>query len=326
MNQPTAHITEKNVAIICPTKNQSDKILRLLHSVDQLFVPPAQIIIADSSDNFKQISLEAFPKLNLKHLKCETQGQILQRNFARNFLDDEIDLVLHIDDDNTFVPNSLNCLLQTWNLEVSRPKVKQLAGMSFNVLDIPIENTSWARRFAFLGTRVSGAVSIAGYASPYVPAKQTQEVSWLLGGSTAWSREILDKHPHPIQYATKWAVCEDLMFSYPLKQNYRLIVAKDAVAFHNSDYSDMSFQNAMFFGLSSSIMRYNFVCQNRELRFYAYVWMTLGIIVGSLFKGVCGRHLYFGIFFGNIEGLSRALLCSAFGQDYEKLARMLANR
>ena len=46
-------ITEKNVAIICPTKNQPDKVLRLVGIV-QLDEKPYQVIIADGGHNLSR--------------------------------------------------------------------------------------------------------------------------------------------------------------------------------------------------------------------------------------------------------------------------------
>ena len=48
-------ITAQNVAIVCPTKNQPDKVLRLLGSITQLDERPHQVIIADCGHNLETI-------------------------------------------------------------------------------------------------------------------------------------------------------------------------------------------------------------------------------------------------------------------------------
>ena len=85
-------------------------------------------------------------------------------------------------------------------------------------------------------------------------------------GATAWSRDIIEKHQHPINFPTRWAVCEDLIYSYPLGRKYRLMVAADANAYHNETYSKMSFRQGIFYGVSGAIMRYHFVRQNPDLK------------------------------------------------------------
>ena len=48
----------------------------------------------------------------------------------------------HVDDDNTFEPNALSELLAFWNLEANKLDEKPLAGVSFNVIDLPKINNS----------------------------------------------------------------------------------------------------------------------------------------------------------------------------------------
>ena len=82
-----------------------------------------------------------------------------------------------------------------------------------------------------------------------MPSITDTNVNWLLGGATAWSRDILDKYQHPVDFKTRWAVCEDLMFSYPLSKTHKLAVVHDAVAYHNENYNDMSFKKKRFLWL-----------------------------------------------------------------------------
>ena len=152
------------------------------------------------------------------------------------------------------------------------------------------------------------------------------QTSWLLGGATAWSRDIIEKHQHPINFRTRWAVCEDLIYSYPLSRKYRLMVAADANAYHNETYSEMSFRQGIFYGLSGAIMRYHFVRQNPDLKTLAYIWMTIGVIIGNLGRGLFGSPRHLGLCFGGVEGLVRAIVCSLINGDSTGLAKALTNR
>ena len=106
---------------------------------------------------------------------------------------------------------------------------------------------------------MSGQVLRSGYAIPFLPASKDCLTPWLLGGATAWSRDVIESHPHPINFPTRWAVCEDLIYSFPLRNNYRLMVASKAKAFHNETYEHMSFRKAIFYGRSGAVLRYHFV-------------------------------------------------------------------
>lgn len=318
-------ITLQNVAIICPTKNQPDKVLRLLKSIVQLDEKPHQVIIADGGHNLEPILTAFIEQLNLTCLYCPEVGQILQRNHAHKYLDKHIQLVLHLDDDITLDHDSLIKMIIFWNEELQKSALP-LAGASFNIKDAPVPRSSLLRNLFFLQTKPAGHVSIAGYAAPFTPTETNMQTSWLLGGVTAWSRDVIEKHQHPINFPTRWAVCEDLIYSYPLSHKYRLMVAADANAYHNESYSKMSFRQGMFYGVSGTIMRYHFVRQNPDLKTWAYIWMTVGIIIGNLGQGLFGSSRHLGLCFGGIEGLVRAIACSLINGDSTGLAKALRNR
>ncbi len=315
-------ITAQHIAIVCPTKNQPDKVLRLLKSINKLNEKPSQVIIADGGCNIKPITTAFTKELNLICLYCPEAGQILQRNHAHKYLGDNIQLVLHLDDDTTLDPDSLQKMIIFWNEEM-RKSAPPLAGASFNIKDMPRTRPSALRKLFFLQTRPAGQVSIAGYAAPFTPTQSNLRTSWLLGGATVWSREIIDRIPHPIDFATRWAVCEDVIYSYPLSRKYRLMVVADATAYHNENYEKMSFRQGIFYGLSGAIMRYHFVRQNPDLKILACMWMTIGVIVGNLGRGFFGSPRHIGLCIGGIEGLVRSIVCSLTNGDSASLAKAL---
>lgn len=325
MGNEIAVITEDQVAVICPTKDQPQKVRRLLHNICNLKSAPGQIIIADGGHNLKPLVDQFAKSLNLTCLYCPEPGQVLQRNHARAYLSDDIRIVLHIDDDNTFEPDALVKLLEFWNLTSKSEGDRPLAGVSFNVVDLPIKKNSFFRKVALLGTESPGSLSLGGYARPFSPTDRNAETAWLLGGSTAWSRDILENCPHPIDFSTKWAVCEDLIYSYPIGKNYRMMVAKDAVVYHNETYQDFAIQKSIFYGVSSSVMRYFFVTANPEFSKLAFFWMTLCVALGHLARAFIGSKKHAGLFFGNVFGLIIISSCTILGVQAKRIARYLAN-
>ena len=99
-----------------------------------------------------------------------------------------------------------------------------------------------------------GKVSIAGYAAPLGPISSNLKSEWLIGGCTAWSRNFIDKNPHPLNFSLRWAVCEDLIFSFPFRDKYSLMVCSTAEAIHNEGYSEENFKTSVFFGKSLSTL------------------------------------------------------------------------
>ena len=113
-----------------------------------------------------------------------------------------------------------------------------------------------------------------------------------------------------LSFQTRWAVCEDLMFSYPLRHDYRLLAAHDVKCFHNETYASMSFKKAIFYGRSSAIMRYHFICQHDDLKTWAYIWMTFGVLLGHFIKGLMFSPRHLGLFVGGISRF-QAIFASA---------------
>ena len=67
--------TAKNIAIVCPTKNQPNKVVRLLTSIAALHEKPQQIIVADGGHNLKPvIALQEKFKDNLSLLSRDRAG------------------------------------------------------------------------------------------------------------------------------------------------------------------------------------------------------------------------------------------------------------
>ena len=318
-------ISAHQVAIICPTKDRPENVTRLLSCIANLDEKPGQILVADGGCNLNAITESYRKQLNLTCLYCPQAGQIFQRNHAHQHLNGSIKLVLHIDDDHTFAANFMTCLIKVWNREAVKPG-RSLAGISVNVTNTPRLTNDLFCKIFLRSTKSHGGVSIAGYASPLGHVQVDHDVEWLAGGSTAWSRDIIDKHPHPISFPMSWAICEDVIYSYPLHRNYRLIATARVLCLHNDTYKHMSLQQGIFYGVSSAIMRYHFVRQHDELKTWAYLWMTLGILIGNLAKGLLFSPQHLGLFLGGLNGFARVLLCCLFNCDSSILAKALAKR
>lgn len=299
MNQ----IDVSEIGIVCPTKDQPEKIDRLLNSLSKQTATLSEIIISDSGRCLEHIILPYSEKLNITYLKCPYKGQVLQRNYGYKYLSKKIKLIINLDDDNVLERDAIEKFLLAWNTEVLK-KGPKLVGMSFNIKNAPLQKKSVFRKIFFMQGIELQNVSKAGYAFSYLPAKSTNETSWLVGGSTGWLREVIGEYSHPIDFPTKWAVCEDLIFSYPLSKHYRLAVAVDARVEHNETYEAMTLKKSIFYGLSQVIMRYHFVCRNKDLSKLAFIWMNIGQLIAYLTRSILGSKRYLGFFIGGLIGLT----------------------
>ena len=157
-----------NIAIICPTKNRPQKVKRLLNCLQNCTDKPGQVIIADGGHNLNDLIRPFEKHFNVDCVFCPQPGQVLQRSFAQTKLIGQIELVVHLDDDITFGTDFFKKILENWNRE-AKVKGKVLAGMSFNIVDLPKFKSSILHNLFFLNTDCPGSVSTAGYAAPFAP-------------------------------------------------------------------------------------------------------------------------------------------------------------
>lgn len=319
-------INARQIAIICATKDRPDKIRNMLERVASLETQPGQILIADGGHNLEQLVKEFAGRINVSCIYCPEPGQILQRNYAHSMLHTDIRLVLHLDDDITLEPASLDKALYYWN-RLALDTRKPLAGMAFNIVNLPKKKDNILRQLAMMRVEPMGRVWSSGFASPHVPVPdgtgEIRETSWIVGGAALWSREALAT-PHPISFSTRWAVCEDVIFSYPFSHKNRLVVCGDAVAHHNDSYVRHSFAKSVFYGKSQVVMRYFLVASNPDLRKLAFFWSNVLLMFGYFARAILGSKNAFGTGLGIMLGLVKVLSAQFTRRSYIELARDLA--
>ncbi len=179
-------------------------------------------------------------------------------------------------------------MLVFWNDEQNK-EGKPLAGVSFNLSDLPVRKNSIFLKTFFLNTEPMGSVSVASGNARLCPTDEDIEADWLLGGATAWARDIIDNHKHPIFFETRRASCEDLMFSYPLHTSHRMMVSASAIMYYNGEYDSFKLRQAMYWAVSDVVMRYYFICQHKHLSALAFLWMNFGVMGGYFICAIAGK-------------------------------------
>ena len=321
-------ITAKSMAIVCATMGRPDKIRNLIASIAENSIHPGQILIADGGHNLKSVVAEFSDTLNLTCLYCPEKGQIVQRNFAHQHLASQIHIVLHLDDDIILYPDALRSALSCWNNLINKSdkdlKSKPLAGMALNIVGHPRKKNDLFRNLALMKVEPQGRVWCSGFASPHAPVDENCFTDWLIGGATMWSREVLGLHEHPLSFRTRWAFCEDVLFSYPLSKTYRLAVCAEALVEHNDSYVDHTFSQRIFYARTQVLMRNYLIFLNIDLSKMAFVWMTVCLMFGYFAKGLFVDIRNLGSFLGTFVGLVEVLLLPFAGVSPEKLVRRLA--
>lgn len=302
-------IAPNEVAVITPTKGRHRQLTRLLETLSAQTAQPGQVLIADGGRDANALVALFHGRLSVEWVDCPLPGQIVQRNHALTLLRDEIRMVIYFDDDIQLQPDALQVLLEFWNSRQTQP-----AGISFNITNMPAQPNNAIRRLFLSPTEPKGRVFRSGYNAPVSNLSADLEPQWLVGGATAWRRDLLD-HERAEPITSRWAICEDLIFSYPVGKREPLHVCAAAQVLHVDNEPVETYKAGLFRGRNATIWRYYFVTRHAELSKLAFFWMVFGQSIGRLASALTGKGWQFGYIFGNLAGMAICLRAALTGRD-----------
>lgn len=267
-----------NIAIIIPTKDRHRELNNLLDSLKKSSVKLGQILVADGGKSSLKIVKNYQKYLSIKHIVCKEIGQVAQRKFALKFIKKNIEVIGYFDDDIVFKEKTISNFLKFWNSFKKKP-----GGVSLNITNYKDLPESKMRQFFFMQTKPYGKVLKSGYNTPISKIKESIQSQWLLGGATFWRRDILEKYDVEKENSS-WAICEDLIFSYPISKIENLYVCSDAKV-TTLDYQviNNSFKKILWRSKQGVIRRYKFVTLNNDLSKPLFFWMLIGQLVGYVY-------------------------------------------
>lgn len=290
------------MAFIIPTKDRPGKIKAVLESIAQQTIPCGRIIIVDGGQSVEDIVMSFSDRLPVEYYTCSPPGQIRQRNRGISLLNDQTLLVGFLDDDIVLEPRALEKMIVFWN--GCEPDT---AGVSFNIVNSPPFRHSWARALMGMSTPQQGRVLLSGYNVATTPVGAHLRAQWLCGGATVWRKEILKRFTNREIYS-RWAICEDVIFSYPIGKEYPLYVCADAKVRHEHVYDHTAKMKYRYYGRTVTLWRLFFVESHVEFSRMFFLWMLLGQISARFMLGIFSfrmRHIEYAI--GQIEGAIKGL-------------------
>ena len=300
-----------DLSIIIPTKDRPQKLRRVLDCLHQQTVRGFRVLIVDGGTNAKQVVDEYQSRLNITYRQSPVPGQIHQRNLGIAQLEDNDYLVGFIDDDMELAGDSIEKVLALWNAVDPDP-----AGIGFNLIEDGSAGNKLFKKIFLLGSATPGKVIVSGANTGIANIKQSMRTQWLGGGYTIWRKDIILENPHqPVN--TRWAIGEDLRFSYPIGKQYPLWVCSEATAKHNHVYrAEDQVRFARYRGMKIVMSSLFFVHSHTELSLAACYWMLAGLCIGRIVKGIYCRKRYLvleGI--GMAAGIVRSAAAGA-NQDF----------
>ena len=273
------------VAVLIPTRNRPEKVVKLLDSLMSSSIKPSQIIIVASGEDIKHYikRFEGYFEITYKH--TEISGQMAQKKIGITLLNEKNNWCLFLDDDLVVDPTAIERALEEVNSRVQ----ERVLGVGFS---LPM--TSRAQSASGFTLRVGnlfgihtnspGKVLRNGHATSYLQMEEVTNTEWL-NGASMWQKSVLKSYGNGVP-STKYAACEDLIFSYPLHKIGQLIFVPQAkLAFQDYELSDF---NSLTIFESASYWRYYFVSQNGLSRI-AFFYGQFGRILFAVAQKRNGR-------------------------------------
>jgi GT2 family glycosyltransferase len=302
INTPKLSFKNK-IALIIPTRNRPELLIKLLNTIKLQRVTPDQVIIVDGSDKPIKPQIEPFFFEGLTYVHVSPPSLTTQRNQGIGLLHPSITLAGYLDDDIELKSDAIEEMLTFWE---NSPN--DIAGAAFNIINNPKRNnlTKAFTRFFKITGKIPGKVLPSGFCTAEVPLTKDIESEWLCGGATIWRRYILEDYKYDEWYKG-WAHYEDAEFSYRVSKKYRMIVLHKATVDHNPPPYNKSKNKIL--GKMAIINRYYFVKKNPELSIPLFYWATIGEMLLNILSSMTVRDTAgFNRALGNIEGLVDIIL------------------
>lgn len=272
--------TSSDLSFVIPTYNRPEQLRKLLTSL------AAQegcggVVVVGSGENVGCVVSEFADSLPIQYLHSDEGGQILQRNKGIALLGESASLVGFLDDDLVLECGALSAMIECWNRVP-----EETAGVAFNIINEGQYSHNWKYGLFCLSSSRKGEVLSSGFAVPFYGTESDVPVRWLGGGYTVWRKGVVHEFPQqPVN--SRWAIGEDVRFSYPVGKKYPLHVCASARVRHEHVVDQAPLESVHCYrGRKWGVAQYYFVKQHEELSGVACLWMVFGSAAVHLFSGL----------------------------------------
>lgn len=298
----------EDLAIIIPTKDRPLELKRILSSIVELDCKVGRVIVVSSGINVGEV-LKKFKKfITIEYYQSEP-GQIKQRNLGISKLTNSTKLVATMDDDAVFLKNSVSEMIKFWNSVDTNT-----AGVGFNVINQKPHNHSWFKGLIGVSVSDPGKVLKCGRNTKISNVIQDISTEWLNGGGTVWKQSILQENEHK-EINSKWAVYEDLIYSYSIgKKNNLYVSNKSKIRIDDNKDDDKNYISNYYKGKTQFLWKLYFIKQHKNLSLLFHLYSEFIHVLHHLFVGVIKPHkIFWGL--GIINGMVLLLLLLKNGQS-----------
>lgn len=308
--------TAAHLALVVPTKDRPQKIANLLSSISRQKTLPGKIIIVDGGRPVKDIAKVFSGRLPLEYYQLQPPSLIGQRNLGLRKLNGTTPLIGFIDDDIVFEKNALSEMIRFWNTTS-----ELTAAVSFNIVNVPKNKCHLLHSLFYLSDPLPGRVLRSGVTTTYHNLDWDTKTQWVCGGATVWKLETIRKFPPQRTIRSRWAVCEDLIYSYPIGKTLDFFLCSTARVRHEHDNDYVHHGRVYrYVGYNEVLWRLYFVKQNLDLSTFAWLLYAIGRSCDNMWFGLIHKDVnYLKKALGNMSGLCRGLWAMAVSKNLETL-------
>ncbi|MBV9926107.1 MAG: glycosyltransferase family 2 protein [Acidobacteria bacterium] len=223
---------------IVPTRNRSEVFRRMLYSLAEQSVQPAQLVVVDASTD---TDTESICKNHIEGLRTTiiyqraiSVGAAVQRNQA--FKSVAQPMILFLDDDIIFEPD---CLSKMWFAANSG---EDIGGVSAMITNQQYGKPGKISRMvycllhgrsegSYAGMCIGPALNLLPADSPDLP--EVVPVEWLNTTCTMYKLDALPDPPFPMHF-TGYSLMEDVTLSLTVGRTWKLVNARTARIYHDT--------------------------------------------------------------------------------------------
>ncbi len=275
--------------VLIPTRNRPREVEALLTSIGASRVKPLQVVLVSSGEDISNTVEKFVDELAITYIHSEIPGQINQKKLGLSAVDSSADWVVFLDDDLLVLPDTFEKAFECVQ-RLDRKNGKRLGGVGFGLPATSRFNNHGkasqilARLFG-INNQPAGVVLSNGHATSYLEQQEPTETQWL-NGASMWRVETVPNYgSHGI--SSKYAACEDLIFSYPVGKKYLLVYCPDAkLEFQKSEKTD--FENPAIY-VSALYWRYFLILEHKEFSIIRFNVAQLGRLLFGVIQNRGGR-------------------------------------
>lgn len=288
-------MSKEKMAIIVPTKDRREELMRLLGSISSQEIQPIQVIIVDGGYVSVEDGARKFSDLNIDYLRYFPPSLTAQRNAGIELVQNDATHVAFLDDDVVLEKESIKNMMRFWETAGD-----DVGGAAFNLANVPYNRPTFAEKIFVVNADRPGRILRSGFQSKACFVTETMPCEWLVGCAMVWRKKIFEEFRFDERFSG-YARYEEVDFSYRVRRRYKMFIVQDAKVEHHNRLEAAGFSFSL--GKMEVVNRLYFVRKNKELSIALCYWGLFGILLNNVIKGILhGDRRYINRAGGNIAG------------------------